>query len=121
MIRHNITLTSRVREYGNTHTFHFKPSDNTELAFEGGMYTHLVAPGATSLNQNTVRHMSFASSPEEGTVSFSMDLSSGTGFKQAMGALQPGDETQLFKIKFKHLELNPEEQREVVFLAGGIV
>merc|ERR1711998_4577 len=121
MIRHNITLATRTHEYDNTHTFHFKPSDNTQdLRFEAGMYVHLVAPGASSLGRDTVRHMSFASAPEEGDISFSMDLGSESGFKKAMAALQPGDVTQIFKIKFKHFEIDPESQQEVVFLAGGL-
>lgn len=107
-------LESRVQEYDGVHTFHFKPLAE-DIPFEAGMYTHLKAPG-----DGGVRHMSFASAPEEGRMSFSMDLASGSAFKLAMSSLQVGDAVQLFKNKFKHFELDPDLQTEVVFIAGGL-
>ena len=77
-----LTLESRKCEFDQVHTFHFKPADNAPIVFEAGMYVHLVSPDAKSVNKDSVRHMSFASAPEEGTLSFTMDLASGTQFKK---------------------------------------
>jgi len=114
-----MTLESRTCEYDQVHTWHFKPTDG-EIPFEAGMYVHLVAPGARA-GRDSVRHMSFASAPTEGVLSFTMDVASGTPFKSAMNALQPGGQCQFFKIKFKNFApLWSAEQKEVVFIAGGI-
>lgn len=109
-----VTLESRVCDFDQVNTFHFK-SSGEPLSFEAGMYVHIRAPDGGG-----VRHMSFASAPEEGKISFSMDLASGSPFKQAMAALTPGAQVQLFKLKFKHFELIPEQHKKVVFLAGGL-
>jgi len=120
MLRYNVTLASRVCNFDNTHTFHFSQPSADPMPFEPGMYVHMVAPGTVSISKDTVRHMSFASAPREGTLSFSMDLSSDSNFKQAMAGLQPGDQAELFKFKFKHFQIDPREQGKVVFLAGGL-
>lgn len=66
--------------------------------------------------------MSLASSPGDDVLSFSMDLASGSPFKQAMSEMKPGSQCQIFKIKFKHFEPAwPAGSRpEVVFIGGGI-
>jgi ferredoxin-NADP reductase len=113
----SIRLLEKVQEYEGVHTFRFQPLE--PMPYEAGMYVHLKAPGDGEMRQ-LVRHMSFASAPEESTVAFSMDLASGSAFKTAMSALCPGDTADLFKLKFKHFELVSELQREVIFLAGGL-
>jgi ferredoxin-NADP reductase len=112
-----IKLLERVQEYDDVHTFRFQTLE--PMPYEAGMYVHMKAPGEAERGQ-LVRHMSFASAPEESTLAFSMDLASGSAFKKAMSALSPGDTVDLFKLKFKHFELVPELQREVIFLAGGL-
>lgn len=115
-----MTLVSRICEYDDVHTFHFQPAEGKSIAYEAGMFTHLASPGPTS--RETVRHMSFASAPGDDVISFSMDVASGTPFKQAISKLQPGSQCQMFKIKFKHFAPAwPAEGRpEVVFLGGGV-
>lgn len=62
--------------------------------------------------------MSFASSPLESELMFSMDLSSGSEFKQQISELKPGDTIEFFKTKGEFV-LSPE-MSDVVFIAGGI-
>jgi len=113
-----MTLERRTAEYDKVSTWHFKCDDDTK--FEAGMFLHLVAPGHQRSRDN-VRHMSFASAPKEGVFSFAMDTASETPFKKAMEAMQVGEKCQFFKLQFKHFAPAwTEEQREVVFLAGGI-
>jgi len=114
----SMTLDWRTVEYDQVSTWHFKP--DSETPFEAGMFIHLVAPGGP-VGKDSVRHMSFASAPKEGVFSFAMDVASGTPFKKAMDAMQPGEACQFFKIKFKHFApLWSADQKEVVFIAGGI-
>jgi len=120
MESHGMTLVSRTCEYDDVHTFHFRPAEGKSIAYEAGMFTHLVSQVPTS--RETVRHMSFASAPGDDVISFSMDVASGTPFKQAMSKLEIGSQCQMFKIKFKHFAPAwPAEGRpEVVFLGGGV-
>lgn len=115
-----MTLVSRVCEYDDVHTFHFRPAEGKSIAYEAGMFTHLVSHGPTS--RETVRHMSFASAPGDDVISFSMDVASSTPFKRAMSELQPGSQCQMFKIKFKHFApaWSAESRPEVVFIGGGV-
>lgn len=118
---HDLTLVSRTCEYDDVHTFHFKCAQDKPLVYEAGMYTHLVSPGAETMKEK-VRHMSFASAPGDDLFSFSLDLASGTPFKQAMSKMHIGSSCQMFKIKFKHFAPAwPADSRpEVVFLGGGV-
>lgn len=122
MLLGSMTLESRKHEYDGVSTWHFKPDQ--DYPFEAGMMLHMIAPGNPPdgpKNNDTVRHLSFASAPKEGVFSFAMDVSSSTDFKQKMDALQPGGKCEFFKIKFKHFAPAwTAEQREVVFIAGGI-
>jgi len=123
MMLSTITLQSRTHEHDGVYTWHFKPANGSTIPYEAGMYVSLVTPGTANLSRGNVGLMSFASAPREGLLSFAMDVSSGTLFKKAMAAMQPGDACQLFNIKFKHFAPAPmwsREEREVVFLAGGI-
>lgn len=85
------------------------------------MYVHLVSPGAETMKER-VRHMSFASAPGDSMCSFSLDLASGTPFKQAMSNMQVGSSCQMFKTKFKHFApaWSADSRPEVVFLGGGV-
>jgi len=118
----SLTLKERVNEYDQVSTWHFTPDQ--ESPFEAGMMLHMVAPGIGPegpLNNDNVRHLSFASAPKEGIISFAMDTASGTPFKKRMDALKIGDKTLFFKIKYKHfVPAWTAEQKDVVFLAGGV-
>lgn len=118
---HDLTLVSRTCEYDDVHTFHFQSAQGKPLAYEAGMYVHLVSPGAETMKER-VRHMSFASAPGDDMFSFSLDLASGTLFKQAMSKMQAGSSCQMFKTKFKHFApaWSADSRPEVVFLGGGV-
>lgn len=118
---HDITLLRRDCEFDDVHTFHFQSAGGKCFPYEAGMYVHLISPGAETMKER-VRHMSFASAPGDDVFSFSLDLASGTSFKQAMSKMQPGSSCQIFKTKFKHFAPAwPASSRpEVVFLGGGI-
>lgn len=118
---HDMTLVSRTCAYDNVHTFHFQSAEGKPLSYEAGMYVHLVSPGAETMKER-VRHMSFASAPGDDMFSFSLDLASGTPFKQAMANMQTGSTCQMFKTKFKHFApaWPSDSLPEVVFLGGGV-
>lgn len=118
---HTITLVSRICEYDDVHTFHFRPAEGKSVSYKAGMFTHLCSAGGF-MSREKVRHMSLASAPGDDVISFSMDVSSGSPFKQAMSELQPGSQCQMFKIQFKHFAPAwPAQSRpEVVFLGGGV-
>eukprot|EP00746_Dinoflagellata_sp_MGD_P098309 gnl/MRDRNA2_/MRDRNA2_39615_c0_seq2.p1 gnl/MRDRNA2_/MRDRNA2_39615_c0~~gnl/MRDRNA2_/MRDRNA2_39615_c0_seq2.p1 ORF type:complete len:198 (+),score=29.44 gnl/MRDRNA2_/MRDRNA2_39615_c0_seq2:82-675(+) len=95
------------------------------VKYTAGQYCHMKAPGMETKGEKgkgkgkaAVRHMSFASSPLESELMFSMDLSSGSEFKQRISELKPGDTLQFFKTKGEFV-LSPE-MSDVVFIAGGI-
>jgi len=118
----SLTLQSITHEYDKVSTWHFVPDQKS--TFEAGMMLHMIAPGIGlegPFNNENVRHLSFASAPKENKYSFAMDVASGTGFKNRMDALKPGDKTLFFKSKFKHFKPQwTAESNDVVFLAGGI-
>lgn len=117
----DLTLVSRTCEYDDVHTFHFQSAQGKPLPYEAGMYVHLVSPGVEHMKER-VRHMSFASAPGDDMFSFSLDLASGTPFKQAMSKMQAGSSCQMFKFKFKHFAPAwlADSRAEVVFLGGGV-
>lgn len=124
-----MTLTNVNHEYDSVYTWTFAQDPlNPVKTVDGqkyrpGMMAHLVSPGNGQVGRDSVRHMSFANSPDEDSILFSMDVGGVDGvvspYKQAFAAMQPGDQTRLFKVK-GHFTVQPEEQKQVVFLAGGI-
>ncbi|RKD86364.1 FAD-dependent oxidoreductase [Mangrovibacterium diazotrophicum] len=113
---YTLELVERKAEYANIHTFRFKPIE--PLEFRAGQWVHLGFPMGNR-DKTFIRHMSFASSPKDELLDFTMDLASVSPYKQRMAALQPGDQLKAFKIKGEfHSAINSES--EVVFLTGGI-
>ena len=68
----------KIQKSKGEHTIYYKP----------GMYVHLIKPNTRdgTLTADSVRHMSFASSPshDKNIISFAMDVGSGSMFKIAM-------------------------------------
>jgi ferredoxin-NADP reductase len=118
-------IQSVTRDYDQIYTLRLRQDDMVKYA--AGQYCHMKAPGLETQGEKSkgsgkgkraVRHMSFASSPLESELVFSMDLSSGSEFKQRISELTPGDSLQFFKVKGQFV-LDPE-MSDVVFIAGGI-
>lgn len=115
MLRGNIE--SITREFGNTYTYRLKIPQG--FHFVPGQYVHLMAPGG-GLGEGMVRHMSIASTPEDGELVFSMDLSSRTPFKQRFAEAKVGDELRLFRIKGEFTLDHIRSGDRLLFIAGGI-
>jgi len=119
---HETVVESITNDYDQVYTFRVQPGG--DATFTAGQYCHLRAPGmegkggGKGSGKQGVRHMSFASSPLEPQLMFSMDLSSGSEFKQRFAALQPGQTMKFFKTKGE-FTLAPEVS-DIVFIAGGI-
>ena len=111
-----LTLVDRVHEYDQVFTFKFAP--DASVPFIPGQYAHLLAPNSPPGREN-VRHFSIASTPSEGPLWFSMDLSSGSDYKNKFAELEVGGKAHLFKVKGEFV-LEPEPSGTVFFLAGGI-
>lgn len=111
-----LRLKQRRPEAGTVFTFAFEPL--RPLDFRAGQWIHLAA-APLPVDRSLVRHMSIASAPADPLVEFTMDLASGSAYKQAMAALTPGDEVAAFKLKGDFV-VDPSDPTPVVFLAGGL-
>ena len=107
-------LVSKTKEYDQVVTYRLKPEK--PLQFVAGQYAHVLLPGMPS--RDRVRELSFASSPGEDEVMLTVDLASGSAFKQQLDSLKPGEFLQLFKIKGEFTL--PEVDQQIVFISGGI-
>lgn len=117
-----LTLCKKINEYDSIYSFHF--TGEHTIYYKPGMYVHLIKPNTRdgTLTADSVRHMSFASSPshDKNIISFAMDVGSGSMFKIAMANLQIGDQVDIFKIKYKNFEPCWKKNDKILFLAGGI-
>lgn len=113
---HALTLVEKTREFDEIYTFTFAPE--VPIPFVPGQYAHLLAPASPPGREN-IRHMSMASIPEEGNLKFTFDLGSGSAYKKAFAALQPGGKAHLFKVKGEFV-LPESGSGPVVFVAGGL-
>mmetsp|Transcript_24493 Transcript_24493/g.39240 ORF Transcript_24493/g.39240 Transcript_24493/m.39240 type:complete len:258 (+) Transcript_24493:65-838(+) len=113
-----LVLDSVKHEYDEVYSYKFVSLDSKPLRYKAGQWGHLVAPGA-EMGQGQVHHMSFASRAEEGHYLFTMDLASKSSYKQLFASAQPGAEAIIFKIKGDFV-IDPAEQDDIVFVAGGI-
>jgi ferredoxin-NADP reductase len=113
---YTLTMTSTIHEYEDVVTYKFYSQE--PVPFEPGQYVHLVSPDS-EVDPATVRHMSVASSPADPELVFSMEHRSGSGYKQRFASLRPGQTIRMFGIKGQFV-LDPEIQKDVVFIAGGI-
>lgn len=109
-------VESITNDYDKIHTLRLRQDDIVK--YDAGQYCHMMTPGIMERSKKTVRHMSFASSPLEPELVFSMDFESGSEFKHRISDLKPGDALQFFKVK-RQFVLSPE-MSDVVFIAGGI-
>ena len=114
-----ITLTlQRIEDtaYGTKTFFFDKPAN---FQFLAGQYValkldNLVAPDARA----GVRSLSICSSPCEDGIAFTMRQSD-SGFKKTFWSMQPGDTVSITPPIGKFV-LDPNDEREVVFLVGGV-
>jgi ferredoxin-NADP reductase len=111
-----IVLKDKVREYDQVHTLRFVSDE--PVAFLPGQYVHLLAPASPPGPEN-VRHLSVASTPDEGLLQFTVDLAPTSPFKVRLGALEPGGQAHLFKVKGEFVLGNPPPP-QAVFWAGGL-
>lgn len=107
---------SKKQEFDNIYSLKF--SIPKGLTFTAGQWIHL-GIDTPSPDKSMVRHMSFSSSPDDGYLEFTMDLGSGSNYKNALLALQPGDKVKAFKIRGE-FTVDEMEQRKVIFLCGGL-
>lgn len=116
VVFYSLAFVDKLVEFESIYTFRFKPVD--AIDFKAGQWAHLMIPTDVQ-DRSMVRHMSFASSPADPLIEFSMDVGSSTPFKKKMAELAPGDTVKLFKIKGEFV-VDASVQTEVVFIAGGI-
>lgn len=110
-------ITDIVKEYDEVHSFHLERPEG--LRFRPGQHTHLVAPGGY-INNHDVRHLSFASAPDEETLLFTMDLASGSRFKRRFGRARVGDRVGLYSEKGNFTLDDLPERQPLVLIAGGV-
>lgn len=113
----DLELVSTRHEYDDTFTYEMRT--RKPVRFRAGQYVHLVAPDSP-LERASVRHMSPASSPREGNLTFTMDLSSGSPYKKKFLDLKPGDSLKLFGITGGFTLAGLGAKDSIVFIAGGI-
>ena len=118
IVLHRATIRDIVKEYNQVYTY--VVSKPAGLTFTAGQYVHLVAPRSI-IDQNSVRHMSIASGPEEDCLRFTMDLSSNSKFKKKFATARVGDQIGIHSVK-GHFSVDKKEaeDRALVFIAGGI-
>ena len=110
-----LTLVHRTHEYDETYTYCFRPERS--FAFTAGQYAHIRVPNVPE-GEKAVRELSFASAPQDELLQFGIDARSGSGYQQALKALEPGDTVQLFKIR-GHMTW-PPPVADAVMIAGGV-
>ena len=111
---------SRIEKpFGDTRTFFVTTNGGERPPFTAGHSLHLVAPGAP-LEKPFVRHMSIAALPDDEELVFSMDLSSGSPYKELFRKAEVGDEVTLFKVRGHFVVEDLPEGTRIVFIAGGI-
>ncbi len=113
---YTLELVGKKSEYDSVFTFQFKPQEIVD--FKAGQWVHLGFP-LPNRDKSLVRHMSFASAPSDELMEFTMDISSGTLYKQRMEKLNIGECVNAFKI-VGEFQVLPNEHDEIVFISGGI-
>ncbi len=111
-----ITLKEKVHEYDDVYTFTFTPSK--EVIYTPGDAIHLRADTMKEGSGRRAKKMSFASSPSDIDIVFSMRIRGDSAYKRALGLLEVGEETSMFKSNGSfHL---PTDEKHVVMLAAGV-
>lgn len=110
-----ITFIEKRHEYADVYSYIFKSPH--PVAFTAGEYAHV---RLTSLPEDTrrVREISFASSPQDEHIQFTIDGSSASDYQKALQALLKGETIEIFKIK-GHMTWPPQAS-QIVMIAGGI-
>lgn len=108
-----IEFIKKINEYGDVYSFYFK---NNGIIFEPGQFCHLLIEDG---EQREVRDMSFASSPTDDFLMFTMHVDSATFFKKTLMNLKEGDTISLFKIVGK-LKIDELSRNKHIFVSGGV-
>ncbi len=102
--------------YGTKTFFFDKPAN---FQFLAGQYVALKLNNLVEPDTRAgVRSLSICSSPCENFIAFTMRQSD-SGFKKTFWSMQPGDTVSITPPIGKFI-LDPHDQREVVFLVGGV-
>jgi len=110
-----LTLVKKWQDYDDVYSFSFLPS--REVPFLAGQNARISIPRLPEDERS--RSMSFASTPSDEELLFSMHTKSGSSFKKAMCALAGEDVIDLVKIK--GVTTLPEDKNiPVVPIAGGV-
>jgi len=112
----DLHLVKKVKEYNSIYTLSF--SCDTPITFTAGQWAHLGFPSGEK-DKTRIRHMSFSSAPGDQYLEFTMDLGTGTWFKNEVASLEPKDTIKAFKIKGEFV-ISPSETDEIIFIVGGI-
>lgn len=117
MAFHTVTLQKVEDIAEGTKYFCFSKPENFQ--FTAGQYvamriTNLVAPDV----KNGVRSLSLSSAPGENHLGFAVRKSE-SGFKTTLWAMKPGDTVEVTDA-VGFFTIAPTEDREIVFLIGGI-
>jgi ferredoxin-NADP reductase len=117
IIFYDIEFVDKIHECNSIYTFRFKPKES--IPFIAGQWVHIGFVDGKTKDKSMVRHMSFASSPDDSHIEFTMDIDSDSLFKAKMAALKPGDTIKAFKIAGNFV-VDSSITHEVVFVSGGI-
>ncbi|MFI8632345.1 ferredoxin--NADP reductase [Microbacterium sp. NPDC077663] len=109
-----VAFTRKTHEYDDVYSYFF---ERAAVRYIAGQYTHVQAGPAWS--RQGVRELSFASAPHEDELRFTVHVGSGSGYKQRLEALRPGDTVGLFFTGGKPL-LPDQTDRPLVFISGGV-
>lgn len=115
-MRTKLKLISTHSEVGNVKTFVFETGGLEWLAGQNQAYILSRAGEAEAENE---RWFTISSPPSAGTINISTRIS-GSAFKQALNALQPGDSIERHSINGDFTWEDDESDAPVVFVAGGI-
>ena len=111
-----ITLKEKIHEYDDVYTFVFTPSK--KAIYQPGDAIHLRVDTMKEGPGRRAKKMSFASSPNNTDIIFSMRIREASAYKKALGLLKVGEETSVFKSNGSfHL---PTDEKHVVMLAAGV-
>lgn len=113
---YSLKLVSKHCEFETTYTLKF--SAKPPVHFIAGQWIHLGFP-TESKDESKVHHMSFASAPGDALLEFTMDLGTGSWYKNHISALKPGDTIRAFKVSGVFV-VDPLTDAEIIFLSGGI-
>ena len=110
------TLREKKNDYADVNTYTFSPS--APIVFHPGQFCHVLIP-RLSLFPRWVRHISFASSPTDADIVFTIDGSSNSPWHRAMKSLDTGDQILVYGVH-GHLAFPDDPKRPTICIAGGV-